>query len=397
MPVTINSGLVATDDPLAADLKVSMADKVAYLDSDTSQFTTMLMKLPVATAKSFKEEWENNEFIPRNTALAASAASGDTTLTVTTNEGSYAKVGDIGKFVQTGEAFRITTVGASAWTVVRAIGSVTAASAASGTANGGIIIIAGSNEQGGTLPTAQVPQLTSDYNYCQIVRDSWRYTNTAGWTQFYSGDLVANARRDTGVQHKRQLEQIMFDGARSYTAGTNAPRCTAGGLLQYLSTNTTSAGGTFDKGEIQDVLKTVVEYGNKARKVLFASPVLAMVLSEFLQDNWVQARPEDNVWGVKVDAIISGVTGSKVPVFTKTEWKRFGEGTGNHIGSRGIFVDMDYVRLKRAPDYRGPRYMGLYSKRQAPDADEIAEEYLSELTLIVQQERSHTLLTGVTG
>lgn len=57
MPVTMNRGLVATDDPLAADLAVSMDEQVGKLDADESQFSTMLMKLSPDTAKSFKEEW----------------------------------------------------------------------------------------------------------------------------------------------------------------------------------------------------------------------------------------------------------------------------------------------------------------------------------------------------
>ena len=398
MAVTITSGLVATDDPLAADLAVSMADQVAMLDKDTSQFTTMLMKMPASTASSFKEEWEEDVFLPKNTALSASAASGDTNLAVTTSEGSYAKVGDIGKFVQTGEAFRITTVAASAWTVVRAIGSVSAATAASGTAQGGIIIIAGSNEQGGTLPTAIVTQKTSNYNYCEIVRNSYRFTATAEWVRWYSGNPLAYHRKKVGIEHKRELENSLFFGARSYTAGTNAPRPTSGGLDEFVTTNITDAGGTFDKGELQDFLRAGLEYGNADRKVMFASPIVAQVLSEFLQDNWVRATASDSIFGVKVDAVISGVSGSRIPVFVKNDWKRYGEGSALHIGSRAYLVDMTNVELKRAPATQaGPRFATLYKNRQARDADETAEEFLSEYTFLVKQEKSHAILKAVTG
>lgn len=57
MAVTIDSGAQATDDPLAADLALSMDRQVANQDVDTSQFSTMLMKMPVQQASSFKEEW----------------------------------------------------------------------------------------------------------------------------------------------------------------------------------------------------------------------------------------------------------------------------------------------------------------------------------------------------
>ena len=399
MAQTIDEGLQATDDPLAADLKVSMASEVADLDKDTTQFTTMMMKLPESQARSFKEEWLQDEFIAKNTALSITAASGDTNLAITTSEGHYFKVGDVGKFVQTGEAFRVTTKAADAVTVVRAIGSVAAATAASGTAQGGIIIISGSNEQGAELPTALVTEKTSQYNYCGIVRNSYRFTNTAQWTGWYSGPPLAYQRRKVGIEHKREIENTLFFGARSYTAGTNAPRATAGGLDQFISTNITTVNGTLDKGAFADFLRSGLEYGSRSRKVLFASPIVAQVLSEFSQDNWVQVRrSEGNIWGVKVDSVISGVWGSDIPVIVKGDWKRYGEVANvPAIGSRAYLVDMTNVELKRAPNVDGPRFAGLYRDRQNPSADEQAEEYLSEFTLLVKQEKSHAELRGVTG
>ena len=397
MAVTINTGQIATDDPLAADLQVSMASKVAYLDTDTTQFTTLLMKLPVETARSFKEEWEENVFLPKNTALSASATSAATTLSITTNEGSYARDGDIGKFVESGEAFRITTASASSWTVVRAIGSVAAATAASGTSLGGILIISGSNEQGATAPTAVLPELTANYNYTGINRTPIRFTKTAAWVKWYSGDIVSEARRDSGVTHKREIEQTLFDGVRSYTAGASAPRTTTGGIQEYLSTNSTNAGGTFDKGELADYLRTGLQYGNANRKVWFVAPIVSQVCSEFLQDNWVHARPDDNIFGVKVDYVISGIYGAKIPVFVKREWAVFGEGTSNHIGSRGLLVDLGEIRLKKAPDVDHGRWMTLLPKRAANDADELLEEWFSEFTVCIPQEKHLARLLGVTG
>jgi hypothetical protein len=398
MAVTIDSGLSATDDPLAADLAVSMDEKVAMLDTDTSQFSTMLMKAPSSTATSFKEEWLEDQLLPKHTALSATAASADTNLAVTTDEGSYAKVGDIIKLVQTGEACRITTVGASAWTVVRAIGSVAAATAVSGTTQGGVIIVSGSNEQGATLPTALVTQKTTNYNYLGIVRNSYRFTATAEWVKWYSGNPLAYHRKKIAVEHKREIENTLFFGPRSYTAGTNSPRCTSGGLDEYITSNITDVAGALDKGAFNDFLRSGLEYGEANRKVLFASPIVAQVLSEFLQDNWVRARPEDSVWGVKVDAVISGVLGSRIPVFVKRDWRRYVEGSTKHIGSRAYLVDLTAVELKKAPSTKaGPRFASLYPARQANDADEQAEEYLSEFTLCVKNEKSHALMRGVTG
>lgn len=398
MPQTIDEGMVATDDPLAADLKVSMADKVANKDVDTTQFMSIMMKLPASQARSFKEEWLEDEYLAKNTALAVTAAAADTALTITTNEGHYFKVGDIGKFVQTGEAFRVTTKAASAVTVVRGIGSVAAATAASGTAQGGIVIISGSNEQGAELPTAMVTEKTSNYNYAGIIRNSFRFTNTAQWTGWYSGNPLAYARLKVGIEHKREAENTVFFGARSYTAGTNGPRASTGGFDQYISTNITTVNGTLDKGAWADFMRSGMEYGHRDRKVLYVSPIVSQVLSEFAQDNWVRTTPGGDVWGVKVDYVIEGVWGKKVPVFVKGDWKRYGEVANTPaIGSRAYLIDMANVELKRAPNVDGPRFFGLYKDREAPSADETAEEYMSEFTLCIKSEQSHALLRGVTG
>lgn len=388
MATTMVSGLVDTADPVSNELKVDMRDQLAMLDPDTSQFSTMLMKLPSERANSFKVEWLEDRLVPRTTGLAATATSADTNLTVTTSTGSYFKAGDIARIVQTGEAVRVTAVGASAITVVRGIGSVTAATAAT-TADGGIVIVGGSNEQGATLPTALGTQRVAAYNYTQIVRNAWRFTRTATETGWYAGSLLGKERKKKASEHKTDIENMLFFGARSYSAGTNNPRHTAGGLIEYISTNTTSA-STLDKGTFNDFMRTGLQNGS-SNKVLFASPIVAQVVSEFLGDNWVQAPPSTSVWGAKVDAHISAVYGTSIPVVVKRQWGAYGALTANFYSTKAFLVDMENVQL--APLHNSE----LLRNRQANDADEVAEEYLAELSLRVEQESTHALLDDVVG
>jgi hypothetical protein len=389
MPVTINSGLVDTADPLSNELKIDMREKIAMLDPDVSQFSTMLMKLPQEKARSFKVEWLNDQLLPRVSGLAASATSAATTFTTTTDEGNYFKVGDIVRIPSTGEAVRVTGASASALTVVRGVGAVTAASAASGGA-GTLIIVGGSNEQGATLPTAMITQRTTNYNYTSIVRDAARFTETALATEWYGGDLMQDKEiGKKAVEHKANLENNLFFGARSYSA-SNPPRHTAGGLIEYISTNITDAGGTFDKGELQDFLRTGLQHGSN-RKVLFAAPIVAQVISEFLQDNWVRTKQNERLWGAKVDAVISAIYGSDIPVVVKRQWGANGIGTSGQYGSVAFLVDMENVQF--AP----LRPTALKRDRQARDADEQAFEYVSEVSLKVEREETHALLKNVNG
>jgi hypothetical protein len=401
MAVTVDSGVQAYDDPASTDLVQSMDDQVAQLDTNTTQFTTILMKVGASTARQYKEEWHEDQFLPKNTALSVSAASADTTFALTTNEGRYAKVGDTALIVQTGEHIRISGVSASAWTATRAIGSVSAATAVSGTSLGGIVILAGSNTTQGGLPTALVTEKAHNYNYMQIVRNAYQFDATAEWVQWHSGNPLAYHRKKIGVEHKRDIENQLWFGARSYTAdgGDGAPRATFGGVDHFVTTNVTDIAGAMDKGEFNDFLRSGMEYGNQDRKALFVSPVVAMVLSEFLEDNWTRARPDQSVWGQKVDAVIDpAFTGNSIPVFVKGDWKRYGEGTGRHVGSLGYLIDMSNIELKKAPATQaGPRYCSLYRNRQANDVDYTSEEFLSQITVLVKNEKAHAKLRGVTG
>lgn len=388
MPTTILSGLVDTADPVSSELKVDMRDQLSMLDPDTSQFSTMLMKLPQERAQSFKVEWLEDRLIPRTTALSVSATSVDTAIGVTAGTGSYFKVGDIARFVNTGEAVRVTTVATGALTVVRGIGAVTAASAQT-TADGGVVIVSSSNEQGATMPTALGTQRVAAYNYTSIIRNAWRFTRTATETGWYAGSLLGKERKKKASEHKTDIENTLFFGARSYSSGTNNPRHSAGGLIEYITTNTTSA-STLDKGTFNDFMRTGLQNGS-SNKVLFASPIVAQVVSEFLTDNWVMAPPNTSVWGAKVDAYISAVYGTNIPVVVKRQWGAYGALTANFYSTKAFLVDMENVQLAPLHDSE------LLRNRQANDADEVAEEYLAELSLRVELEATHALLDDVVG
>jgi hypothetical protein len=227
------------------------------------------------------------------------------------------------------------------------------------------------------------------YNYTQIVRNAWRFTRTATETGFYAGSLLGKERKKKASEHKTDIENMLFFGARSYSAGTNNPRHTAGGLIEYISTNTTSA-STLDKGTFNDFMRTGLQSGS-SNKVLFASPIVAQVVSEFLGDNWVQAPPSTSVWGAKVDAHISAVYGTSIPVVVKRQWGAYGALTANFYSTKAFLVDMESVQLAPLHDSE------LLRNRQANDADEVAEEYLAELSLRVENESHHALLDDCLG
>jgi hypothetical protein len=394
---TIGSGLQDTASVLSNRLKVDMLEPIQMLDTNLSQFSTILdhPDLRGDTLASYIKQWLEDRLLPRTFSLAASAASSDTVLTTGTGEGLYVKKGDIIRIVASGEAVRASADGAStSVTVTRAVGGVGAASAASGTANQ-CVIVGHAAGQGNTLPTMLITKQTQNYNYGQIPRKSWGFDRTARQSAWYSQNVLDSERDKKLTEFKTDRENTAFFGARSYTAdgGNGHPLGTAGGLIEFISTNKTDisgAGGALSTTALENFLTTGLQFGSQ-NKVLFAAPKVGQAISHLLSANWVRAQPDEKVYGAMVNAVISGAFGAQIPVIVKQQWGAYGTGTTGQYGSMAFLVDLSSVRLATM---QAPVRL---SNRQANDLDGIEEEYLAEETLVVAQETHHSLLFNVTG
>ena len=394
---TIKSGLQDTASVLSNRLKVDMLEPIQMLDTNLSQFSTILdhPDLRGDTAASYIKEWLEDRLMPRTFSLGASAASADTVLTTGTGEGLYVKKGDVIRIVQSGEAVRATADGTStSVTVARAVGGVAAATAASGTANQ-CVIVGHATPQGSSLPTMLITQQVRNYNYGQIQRKSWGFDRTARQSAWYSQNVLDFERDKKLSEFKTDREDTVFFGARSYTSNGDAsghPLGSSGGLIEYISTNKTDisvASGALSTTALENFITTALQYGSQD-KVFFVAPKVGQAISHLLSSNWVRAQPDERVYGAKVDAVISGAFGASIPVIVKQQWGAYGTGTTGQYGSMAFLVDLSSVRLATM---QAPVRL---SNRQANDLDGIEEEYLAEETLVVAQETHHSLLKNVT-
>ncbi len=386
---TVLTGLVDTGDVLADELVVDMAEDIKYLDPDESQFTTMLQQIASKEAISKKVNWLEDELFPRISSLAASATSGATTLTVATGEGAYFRAKDVVRNALTGEAYRVTSVSDDTLTVVRSIGDVAAASSASGAE---LVIVSNAAKEGATLGERKITKKVLGYNYTQIVRHPFGFTNTNVAIERYGGQEPALEAKKKLIEHKRSIEQLAFWGARdSQThSGDSEPTRYAGGLVEYLSSNVDDVGGALGEDELEGYLRDGLQHGSR-NKVLFGSPLFSQSISKFLRERMAPAGPSERLWGAKVDAYISGAYGYKVPLITKRDWNDFGI-TGTYYGTWAVGVDMSNVKIRPLRT----RNTKLLRNRQANDADETTHEFLTELTFEVAQEATHFIIKGVT-
>ena len=388
MALTIGTNVISTDDILANEKVVDMQNRFRLLDVDESQFMTILNKLPSQPAIREKVEWLEDQYFPILSSLAATAGTADTSLTVATGEGDYFRAGDLVRIAQTGEVFEVSSVSTDTLTVVRSIGSVGAATAAS--ASSELLIVGNVAAQGADIGTLKVTQRTTNYNYTQIVRHPFGFTGTQAEIETYGPGDPANEIAKKAVEHKRALENLFLLGGRDYNSSSN--KGWVGGVVQeFISTNITSAVGTLSLTGLDNALVDIFQHGTM-NKVIFAAPVAAGALSQLLANNWVRARPEDEVYGAKVSAFINGAYGARVPVVTKRNW---GQESTSAQGRGGWMLVLDMAYIKKRP-MRNRNTM-LLKNRQGNGVDAVEHEFLTEASIEVAVEKAHGLLKGITG
>lgn len=384
MSVTALTGQVDTNTILVDEKIVDMDDVVGMLDPQTSQFTTMLMKIAQKGARNQKVEWLEDQLFPRLSATSGSQLSTDTTINVTAGTGQYFRAGNFVRNARTGEGFVVISVSTDALTVTRGIGSVAAAAMNTGDQ---LLIVGNASMQGAGLGTMKVAKRVMNFNYTQIQRNPYGFTNTLINTDLYTGGEPDYERKKKLIEHKRAIEYTLFWGARYLdTSGTN-PVGYSGGVVEFVATNIHNVGGALTKSALDSYLQTDLQHGSE-NKVFFVSPTLAVEMSGFLRDNWVRVDANTRLWGSKVDALISGAYGFQIPVVVKRDWNDFSTASTQY-GGWGFLIDMDYVK------YRTQRTTRLLRNRQNNDADGYIEEYLTESCLEFQQEPVHAIYKGV--
>jgi len=387
MPVPTLSGIVDDQDILQNERVVDMDDVITTLDPDESQFTTMLMRVARSGADSTKVEWLEDDLFPRLSSVAGGGYTNvAATIVVAAGEGVYFRVNDIIRNAKSGEAMRVTNIATDTLSVDRGLGRV---AAAAGAAADQILITGNASNQGATLGTRKITKRVAQFNYTQIQRNPYGFTRSLMASRLYGGPVPMKERKKKSVEHKRAIEYTLFWGTRSLILTGNEPSGQTGGIFEFVTTNVKDAAGVLSKTLLDTYMRDLLQHGSK-NKVLFASPLVAQAISGFLRDAWAPTSVDTRLWGAKVDGFISGAYGFKVPVVVKRDWNDFSSASTQY-GGWAFLIDMDQVEMRTL------RNTELLRDRQANDADSYDEEYLTEFSLQLTQERAHGIIKGVTG
>lgn len=350
-----------------------MEANVFELEPNVSPLLSLTSKLNSKPAINPKIEWLENEAMPRITTLSASSTATAVTWGVTAD---IFRVGDVVRETVKGYGILVTATAAGVISG-SAVGGTSQVSSVSGDE---LYIVSNSNTEGASLREIKFPQLVNASNYCEIVRTPLGLTATEKATTHYGGNEEDRQKNYAGREQARSLEQIAFFGVRDLK-NTNQRLC--GGLLEFISTNSTGAGGTLTEATWQTFLKQGFRFGSE-RKIAFCSPIVVGAIEGFARANLNVNDDRGENYGVTMKTYYSGQ--GIVDIVMHRDW--YDSAT---YGGYAFLVDLDAFK------YRPLRDTMFKQNVQAPDYDGVKHEYITECSFEIQHERKHAKLTGVTG
>jgi hypothetical protein len=391
MPDLLVGPFTSTEEILPDEKVVDMDPTIRKLDPDSTQFTTMSQKASSRITTREKFNWLEEQYVNNVFTLTAAYTSGALAATVSVADAASLQPNDMLRNMRTGEALLVSSIAAGTGVLTLGQTSVGGAANAAGNIGDKLLFIGSAFPQGSTLPNMKYSQRVLGFNYTQIFRTVWNFALTATSIELYGGSEPAKEGARKAVEHKRELENNGFFGARDwYTVGQD-PQGASGGLIEFIVSNKQNVAGELTSDFLDQFLAIVLAKGT-SDKVIFTGTIGAYYISRFNRSGqgafWRPGR--ENVHGVKVDGFLSGVFGYEIPVVVKKEWANYPSGVGGYNGN--LFV-VDMANIERRP--LRDRATKMLTNRQNPGDDRYAAEYLTEQGWEIAVEKSHGLLTGI--
>lgn len=339
--------------------------------------------------KNFRDELPDRKM--QVNGAVASTSTGTITIDAS-DDNKFAIAGSIVINATTGEVMHVTAdTTATTLTVTRNIGGTSFQIAD----NAELFVAGFAAAEGAGSPTAISFDATVASNYTQIFRTAFAVTNTLKSTYLRTGSKLDEAMTKALKLHMSDIERAMFFGIKHEANGSGAtPTRYTGGLLKslsnvvdvttdYASYGGSSAGMMTEEGFDSLLISNVFKYGSK-QKIAFVGETVANQLQQIGKDRW-QPTSYDSAYGVNL-----------------TQYKTFAGDLLVHLHpqfrqvpgmkSAMIIVDFPYLNYR----YLEGRDTQLLENRQAPDADSVKHEYLTECGLELLQDKVHAYIKGWT-
>lgn len=380
MPVSRSN--LSLGNGLAANVPVDMVNKLFMYDADVTPlvaFTAALKNTRIVDQPKFNHLYTDQ--ISLQTRVNNGAGYSDSATSIVVDDGTIFNTGDIVMNVATSEHFQVTAVSTNTLTIVRAVGSTAAAAM---TDNDYLVNLGSSFAEGALSPEPLMLLETEDFNYTQIFKQAVGVTGTAAASKFYVGAEYPKRKAQALRDLKRKMEYAGLFGQRFGTNLTgNQPQRTTRGLDSSIVTNRFPIGGTMTESYFNNtILEDAFRYGSK-KKAMYCSANMMKCFTDWGLDK-LQTSTSDNLPGIQVKEYQSSF-GTLMLIYHKMLEDAF--------SGYSFIVDPDNIFRASLPG----RELQFQDDIHAPDYDGKKGQWIAEIGWDIRLEKSHAVLTGLTG
>lgn len=358
---------------------IEMDDKVHMLEPNRSQLALLTSKISKKAVGNAKFEWSTDQHIPTLDAVNMSGGTWSTATVITVDNGGYYSTNSVVVVQRTGEALRVTAVSASGNTITVERGWG-ASSAAALLDNDSLTILGGIAEEGATSENGRTTKKVFDYNFTEIKRSPFEFTNTELATNLYGEQDLTYQARKKGAEHSVEIENALLFGSLGSTTSGGPIRRSTGGISEFISTNASDFGGIFNMVTFFDFCEDVFRYGSEKKLFLASRSLVSNISLEAIK--YLEMMPKDDTFGINIMRLLTPHGELLVTKHNLLE--------GTTHGKMGFVLDLDNLGYR----FLKGRDTKLKTNIQANDKDARKDEYITEMGLFRAFEETHGKITN---
>jgi hypothetical protein len=372
------TGAQTTTTVLSNQLAIDIGKRISLLEPDVQVLTVFSRAVNTEVTVATKFKWVEDEAKARFDTTSASAT--NSAIEIGVVHGTFFQQWDQVINTRTGEQMRVDSVSGNTLTVTRGIGSTATAM------NEGdelyIIGTAQPENDVSKVARSKTPSLVE--NNTQIFRTPYEISGTAENVGYMVQPTEWNRlQQNAGIEHAKDIELSLLFGRKSATTPGSTEDRTTGGVLSFITSNQTDAGGTLSEAEFNAFMLQVMRYGT-TDKLAICSGAATSALNKFPASKQI-TKNDETTYGMVVTQYNSPFGSIKVVYHKLLE--------GQKYGGYMIVVDMQEVAYRPLTN----RDTKILTNRQPNDQDGRKDELLSECGLRFGLQRTHGLISGITG
>ena len=333
--------------------------------------------------------WEEQQQLVRVQSDATGASATSTTLGLTSGgldlvPGDLLLVEKADQATYDNEIVEVSSVSSDTSIIIRR-GQAGTSGAATG-ASAFLTKIGNRFAEGTNSPSVSTRNPTKLYNYCQIFKTAYELTNTTKKTRARTGDPLKNDKKRKAFDHSVAMELAFLFGRRHETTGPNGkPMRTTGGLRSFIQTNVTVFTTAPTINTFIDAVSPVFDYSGSGagnERIIFCGNGFLNNLNKLIAGASgvrVNYNGKIDVYGMKLMEFIM----PQGTVYLRTH---------PLMNTHARYRDAGFVIDPSSLVYRHLRDTTPQDNIQAPDSDTQKGQWISEVGLEVQHERTMAYL-----